>query len=361
MNVTRRSCRLLAKSAFCPPLSSETSSLRLRFLTSKTPPELPPHSKLKMPDFEEKGTILEWIKKPGDAVKTEEILVDVSFDSFDVEVVAEQNGFLAQILATPEDGGIDGGSEIGIIVKDVDFVPFFTPSFVLPGPGVDDDTEKEVEAGSRKEESSGGEISAAEGGAATATTHKGEGGDDGEARGAKEGKQQQQQQKVVEEGKAEQYSVDDKFTPTTKREAMPAATRGPRVMSGFSMLTAIKALAAEHLQKEGEPMNNEVLLALKDLAVRENETLQSCFYAAGFDGNPEGVDDNDPNSFSTADFLELSSFIVGETIKERNESKLKARQQQQKQQQQKAADLDIQEDGKPIEGEAASVPNKSQR
>ena len=29
---------------------------------------------------------------------------------------------LPYLQATPEDGGIDGGSEIGIIVKDVDFV-----------------------------------------------------------------------------------------------------------------------------------------------------------------------------------------------------------------------------------------------
>lgn len=37
-------------------------------------------------------------QQPGDAVAEDEVLVDVSFESFDVEIVAEQSGFLAQIL-----------------------------------------------------------------------------------------------------------------------------------------------------------------------------------------------------------------------------------------------------------------------
>jgi len=51
-----------------------------------------------VPDFGSKGTVLAWLKAPGDAVKEGELLVDVSFEAFDVELVSEHDGVLAQIL-----------------------------------------------------------------------------------------------------------------------------------------------------------------------------------------------------------------------------------------------------------------------
>src|SRR3954454_5317570 len=45
------------------------------------------------------GTILEWAKQPGDAVKADETIVEISTDKVDMELPAPASGTLAEILA----------------------------------------------------------------------------------------------------------------------------------------------------------------------------------------------------------------------------------------------------------------------
>ncbi|MEN8761485.1 MAG: biotin/lipoyl-containing protein, partial [Thiogranum sp.] len=70
---------------------------------------------LKVPDFPESvsdGTILSWNKKPGDAVKRDESIVDIETDKVVFEVPAPQDGVLEAIIER-EGAVVTSGQLIG--------------------------------------------------------------------------------------------------------------------------------------------------------------------------------------------------------------------------------------------------------
>ena len=61
---------------------------------------------IKAPTFPESvadGTVATWHKKPGEAVKRDELLVDIETDKVVLEVVAPADGVLAEILKNEGD------------------------------------------------------------------------------------------------------------------------------------------------------------------------------------------------------------------------------------------------------------------
>src|SRR3989338_2303383 len=61
---------------------------------------------IKAPTFPESvadGTVATWHKKPGDAVKRDELIVDIETDKVVIEVLAEADGVLAQIIKNEGD------------------------------------------------------------------------------------------------------------------------------------------------------------------------------------------------------------------------------------------------------------------
>jgi 2-oxoglutarate decarboxylase len=63
------------------------------------------------------GTILEWHKQPGDAVRADETVVEISTDKVDVELPAPVSGTLTEVLA-PEGETVTVGQVIGRIAVD---------------------------------------------------------------------------------------------------------------------------------------------------------------------------------------------------------------------------------------------------
>lgn len=71
----------------------------------------------------EEGSVVEWLKEEGEAIKTGEAIVTIQSDKANLEVEAEQDGVLAKILVTDEDGDVEVGEPIAIIAdegEDVD-------------------------------------------------------------------------------------------------------------------------------------------------------------------------------------------------------------------------------------------------
>ena len=68
-----------------------------------------PHTmaiEIKAPTFPESvadGTVATWHKKPGDAVKRDELIVDIETDKVVIEVLAEADGVLAEIVKNEGD------------------------------------------------------------------------------------------------------------------------------------------------------------------------------------------------------------------------------------------------------------------
>ena len=61
---------------------------------------------IKAPTFPESvadGTVATWHKKPGDVVKRDELIVDIETDKVVIEVLAEADGVLAQIIKNEGD------------------------------------------------------------------------------------------------------------------------------------------------------------------------------------------------------------------------------------------------------------------
>ena len=61
---------------------------------------------IKAPTFPESvvdGTVATWHKKPGDAVKRDELIVDIETDKVVMEVLAEADGVLAEIVKNEGD------------------------------------------------------------------------------------------------------------------------------------------------------------------------------------------------------------------------------------------------------------------
>src|SRR5580658_2682757 len=63
------------------------------------------------------GTIIRWLKQPGDAVAIDEPLFEVSTDKVDSEVPSSVAGFLANILV-PEGATVDVGTKLAVISAD---------------------------------------------------------------------------------------------------------------------------------------------------------------------------------------------------------------------------------------------------
>ncbi len=70
------------------------------------------------------GTVTTWLKSVGDAVETDEPLVEVSTDKVDSEVPAPASGFLAEIRV-PEDETVEVGTVLAVITAQA---PSATPS-----------------------------------------------------------------------------------------------------------------------------------------------------------------------------------------------------------------------------------------
>ncbi|MCM5668884.1 hypothetical protein NDR77_23215, partial [Pseudomonas aeruginosa] len=61
---------------------------------------------IKAPTFPESvadGTVATWHKKPGEAVKRDELIVDIETDKVVIEVLAEADGVLAEIIKNEGD------------------------------------------------------------------------------------------------------------------------------------------------------------------------------------------------------------------------------------------------------------------
>jgi pyruvate dehydrogenase E2 component (dihydrolipoamide acetyltransferase) len=63
------------------------------------------------------GTIIRWLKQPGDAVAVDEPLFEVSTDKVDSEVPSSASGFLASILVA-EGATVDVGTKLAVITAD---------------------------------------------------------------------------------------------------------------------------------------------------------------------------------------------------------------------------------------------------
>ena len=66
----------------------------------------------------EEGSVVEWLKEEGDAIKEGEAIVTIQSDKANLEVEAEQDGVLAKILVTDEDGDVEVGTPIAIIADE---------------------------------------------------------------------------------------------------------------------------------------------------------------------------------------------------------------------------------------------------
>ena len=68
----------------------------------------------KMGESIQEGKILRWLKKPGDKVERDEILLEISTDKVDTEVPSPSAGFLTAILAQENDT-----VEVGAIIAEL--------------------------------------------------------------------------------------------------------------------------------------------------------------------------------------------------------------------------------------------------
>jgi pyruvate/2-oxoglutarate dehydrogenase complex dihydrolipoamide acyltransferase (E2) component len=258
--------------------------------------ELPPHTHLKLPDLGSKGTVLKWLLKPGQAVEEGEPFIDVSFDDFDVELSAEHSGFLAQLLKTEDDGPLEAGTKLAIVVKDVDFVGFFTPTAELDEIAAAEEEETEKAAASSSSSSSSS--SSAE----TPTS----GSEETRASGAAApigidaitGMQVLAVIKSMEEETPYTYATELGLSvPSFEEETGGAGEEGDKIATAPSVVPI-------------EPSEREVAVwkALKNLAVNEDETLKRAFFAS-FPG-----EEYDAEAFDRREFLDLCSRLIAREV-----------------------------------------------
>ena len=60
------------------------------------------------------GTVTQWLKKPGDAIKRDELLFDVGTDKVEMEIPAPADGILSAILVN-EGETVDVGTRLAVI------------------------------------------------------------------------------------------------------------------------------------------------------------------------------------------------------------------------------------------------------
>ena len=68
----------------------------------------------KMGESITEGTIIEWRKKPGEAIEKDEILLEIGTDKVDSEIPSSHRGIITELLAKPNDV-IDVGKVIARI------------------------------------------------------------------------------------------------------------------------------------------------------------------------------------------------------------------------------------------------------
>ena len=89
---------------------------------------------VKMPQMGEsitEGTVIVWLKKPGDHVELDETLLEIGTDKVDTEVPSPAKGVLAEIVV-PEGETVDVGVTIAILETDVEAVSASTSDDVPP-------------------------------------------------------------------------------------------------------------------------------------------------------------------------------------------------------------------------------------
>ena len=77
----------------------------------------------------EEGSVVEWMKKEGEAVSKGEVLLTIQSDKAELEVEADYSGVLVKILITPEDGEI----------------PCLDPIAIMANPGENVDADRVLE------------------------------------------------------------------------------------------------------------------------------------------------------------------------------------------------------------------------
>jgi 2-oxoglutarate dehydrogenase E2 component (dihydrolipoamide succinyltransferase) len=118
------------------------------------------------------ATVAEWLRNEGDAVKTGDVIVRLETDKVDVEVSAEQDGVLAQILRQKGED-VQVGDALGVIGAAGETAAAPAPASTLPAEGAQGDGEGDrVAAG--KATAQAGEQLAEERGPAPAVAASGE-------------------------------------------------------------------------------------------------------------------------------------------------------------------------------------------
>ncbi len=91
----------------------------------------------KMGESLQEGTIINWMKKEGDVIERDEMILEISTDKVDTEVPSPQSGILLKILV-PEETTVEVGTPIAIIETDPSAVGSApAPVAVAPAPAPD--------------------------------------------------------------------------------------------------------------------------------------------------------------------------------------------------------------------------------
>ena len=66
----------------------------------------------------EEGSVVEWLVEEGGEITEGEAMVTIQSDKANLEVETEQDGYLAKILVTEDDGDVEVGTPIAIITDE---------------------------------------------------------------------------------------------------------------------------------------------------------------------------------------------------------------------------------------------------
>ncbi|KAL6764679.1 Lipoate acetyltransferase [Haematococcus lacustris] len=97
-------------------------------MTSSPSAEYPPHVVMGMPSLSptmEKGNIVAWKFKPGDAIKPGDVLTDIETDKATMAFENQEDGVLAKILMPDGSKDVPVGAPVAVIVEDATSVPQF--------------------------------------------------------------------------------------------------------------------------------------------------------------------------------------------------------------------------------------------
>ena len=85
----------------------------------------------KMGESLQEGTIIKWLKKEGDKIERDEMILEISTDKVDTEVPSPQSGILTRILAQEEET-VEVGTKIAEIETDASAAATSTPEPAAP-------------------------------------------------------------------------------------------------------------------------------------------------------------------------------------------------------------------------------------